>query len=59
MDIDALTLSRKLIKKKIRTYRDEIMYNKSDVDFVESRRNKILKLRWIVNDLTLIINDML
>jgi hypothetical protein len=59
MDIDALTLSRKLIKKKIRTYRDEIMYNKSDVDFVESIRNKILKLRWIVNDLTLIINDML
>jgi hypothetical protein len=58
MDIDALILSRNLIKKKIRHYRDEMMYNKDDTNFVNARKEKIYKLRVISSEMLILIKQL-
>lgn len=58
MILEDVKRSRALIQKKIRSYRDELRYNIADEDFVQSRREKIYKLRIISQELGILIKQL-
>ena len=56
--LEDIQRSRKLIQRKIRSYRDELRYNMTDEDFVEARREKIHKLKIISQELGVLIKQL-
>jgi hypothetical protein len=58
MILEDVQRSKNLIQKKIRAYRDELRYNKTDDEFVKSRRDKIHKLKIIAQELGVLIRQL-
>jgi hypothetical protein len=57
IDEVALRRSRRLMRKKVRSFRDDIRANPSDVEFINSRQEKIKVLNIIIKEMSELIDN--
>lgn len=57
IDEVALRISRRLMRKKVRSFRDDIRANPADVEFINARQEKIKVLNIIIKEMSELIDN--